>query len=76
MQTETDEFSLFGFGVLYSILGLAGAGLVLVVVIVIIIVFTVKHHSAIPVHADETKNKLHPVTASKYCMVCQSEGLV
>jgi hypothetical protein len=73
MQAETDEFSVFGFGVLYSILGLTGAGLVLVVVIVIIIVCTVKHHRPIPVPVDENKDKVDALTASEYCMVCQSE---
>ena len=66
---ETDDFSIFGFSTLYSILGSAGAGLVLVIIIVIIIAVALKT----PATVNDKEESVAPVTQSAYCIVCQGE---
>jgi len=81
LMAKTEDFSIFGFSTLHSILGLAGAGLLLSIIIVIIIVVALKHSATVE---DEEKNEddnektkdekeKTTVKGSKYCIVCQGE---
>jgi len=81
LQAKTEDFSIFGFSTLHSILVLAGAGLVLSIIIVIIIVVALKHSATVE-DEDKTEddkektgddNEKTEVKDSKYCIVCQDE---
>jgi len=71
LQAKTEDFSIFGFSTLYSILGLAGAGLLLIIIILIIIAVTTK--TPPPEENEEDEGKNNKTTGSKYCIVCQGE---